>query len=181
MTDPTKTIYQNRPNASKRSEDPQQAENEPNFTYQNVEAKRRSAYGGQNEPNFTPKKYLFLINSSDLLLIFPPKARTFPLIYPSKADFYPEITKKTRTFRRFFQLLDQNTLKSMYNKDLHKYFTPKYPCIMRLGSCVVSILLCKTNPISTTERPATRLRRAQSSRDERRKYAKRTQFALKRP
>ncbi len=31
------------------------------------------------------------------------------------------------TFCPFSQLLDINTLNSIYNKDLHKYFTPKYP------------------------------------------------------
>ncbi len=62
------------------------------------------------------------------------------------------------TFCRFFQLLDQSTLNSMYNKDLHKYFPPKYTSREEFTHrlCGASHDLSKTNPIlRPTQRPNT--------------------------
>ncbi len=71
---------------------------EPNFT---PKAPTKHA----NNENFTTKKYLFLINSSNLFLIF---------------------WSKVRAFRHVVQIFETNTLNSIYNKHLHKYITTTY-------------------------------------------------------
>ncbi len=79
-----------------------------------------------------------------------PHNAAFPIIYPPKAAFC-----------RFLQLLDINTLNSIYNKDLQSFFAPKYP------------------PSFTKCEPRKYEKRTQSrktSRIEHRKHAKRTQF-----
>ena len=76
-------------------------QNEPNFT-PNAPTKH------EKDANFTTKKYLFLINSSTLFLIF---------------------FSKVRVFRHVLQLSNISTLNSIHNKDLHKYFTPPKPPI----------------------------------------------------
>ncbi len=92
----------------------------------------------------------------------------FHLFYPPKAAFC-----------RFFHLSNINTLNSMYNKDLHNFFTPA----RRYSSTHLLIysftLLCKTNPISPSSslRPKTTGHRPRVTN----KYAKQTQFQTHRP
>jgi hypothetical protein len=48
---------------------------------------------------------------------------------------------------RFLQISDINTLNSMYNKDLHKYFTTKYTSREEFTHSSSGGKICKTNPI----------------------------------
>ncbi len=114
----------------------------------------------QNKPNFTPNAPTKHANDANFIpifhylstIIYPPKA-AFPQKCPKKHALFHLFYPHKAAFCRFLQLLDINTLNSMYNKDLHNFFNPKYPCIMRLVSCVFSPLLFKTNPIFSTHPP----------------------------
>ncbi len=109
MTDSTITIYHSRPKAESNStvllltcSTFSPLARRTQFPVHQVS---KASIKHENDADFTTKKYLFLINSSALFLIF---------------------WSKVRVFRHFLQLSDINTLNSIYNKHLHNFFTPKY-------------------------------------------------------
>ena len=118
MTDSTITIYHSRPKAESTNKETSPkgdsksislglcpgSENEKQTQFNDAIRHTKYAIREKNKPNFNYSLWYtfthFLINSS-----------THSLIYSQKA----------RTFCRFSQLSDQNTLNSIYNKDLHNF------------------------------------------------------------
>ncbi len=82
----------------------------------------------QNEPNFTPNAPTKHTNDANFIpifhylstIIYPPKA-AFPQKCPKKHALFHLFYPPKAAFCRFLQLLDTNTLNSMYNKDLHEF------------------------------------------------------------
>ncbi len=72
----------------------------------------------QNKPNFKT----YMLQGIDETR---KRWRFYPHLFHKNKQLFLRNTQKTRTFLHFSQLLDPNTLNSMYNKDLQKYFHKK--------------------------------------------------------
>jgi hypothetical protein len=109
-------------------------QNEPNL-HRTAKKKMR------NKANFTPKASTKQANGADYTHN---KVSVSHQLLHSFAHFLA----KSAHFSSLFPTFMQNELNSMYNKDLHKYFTPKYPSREEFTRRSCGGKICKTNPIS---------------------------------
>ena len=110
-------------------------QNEPNFNQRLVTIHQRlTTINMQNKPNSnTPNRKLKIENR---------KSRT--IIYKPKANFCSKNDKNARIL--YFSVI--NTLNSIYNKDLHNFFAPKYPSREEFTRRLSGGKICKTNPVT---------------------------------
>ena len=102
---------QNKPNLKKPAT--KKMQNEPNFpNTQRRKNEKRTQFRPQRTKD-THKRCIF----------YTQKVSLSRQIFNTFSNFRSE----SAHFSSFFQLLDTKVLNSMYNKDLHKHFTPKHP------------------------------------------------------
>ncbi len=114
-------------------------QNEPNKTLRRLNKNNKLQIINNKLRGFTPN---FLQISTRLRRLLP----LFLLLLLSFSSLF-------YTFRHVFQLLNLNTLNSMYNKDLHQFtylhkavFTPKHPSRQEFISPLFRGKKCKKNP-----------------------------------
>ncbi len=116
----------------------------------------------QNEPNLNISATKNCLDIASCLLYL-------LQLFTRQMQNFQKITKKTR----ILQLLDNNPLNSMYNKDLHKYFTPKYKFTHQpIYSYTHSLFYPKQTQFQNFEHRVSSIKN--------RKYAKRTKSQKKR-
>ncbi len=115
-----------------------------------------------------------------LFFTFSRNAPTFPQKYPKKRALFHLFYPPKAAFLHFYQLLSNNILNSMHNKDLHKYslrYTlqesretrdekmqnkPNFIAKRLKDHEKTSHDLCKTNPISTIENQQSSIEKMQN-------------------
>ncbi len=105
---------------------------------------KRTQFPNTYVPEGTPKHR----QNTKIVQILP---KTLEFI-PARRETFLYFSKKIQKNTRLLYFSDINILNSMYNKDLHNFFTPEYSSREEFTHRICDGKKCKTNPISKLQK-----------------------------